>query len=105
MTPVIYESADIFILSATTLEEKIAKVGLVINALLDMSITAAAKGNQAEYNVDDGQTKLKMVYRNVTDITAAVMAYQLIQDRLIAQLNNQRTGRVKRLVDVSNFVG
>lgn len=105
MTPVVYDSADIYILSATSLEEKIAKVGLIIDALLDMSIKAAGTGNFEEYNIDDGQTKIKTVYRNVKEITTSIMAYQLIQDRLIAQLNNQQTGRVKRLVDVSNFIG
>lgn len=105
MTPIVFESADIYILSADSQEEKIVKVGQIIDALLDMSIKAAATGNFEEYNIDDGQTKIKTIYRSVSEITAAILAYELIQQRLIARLNNQLNGRVKRLVDVSNFNG
>lgn len=96
---IIFDSATIYIQSATTLADKIAKIDRVIDALEDLSLTAAANENITEYTLDDGQTKISQIYRGVEAIQRSINAYEAIRQRYINRLN----GRGVRLVDGKNF--
>lgn len=102
---IIFETADQYILSCTTLEERLEKISAVISAMFDMMIVAAATGNFEEYWMDTGQTKIKTRYRDTASIAKAIENFQLIEQRMVAQLNNQKLGRTVILVDKSNFIG
>ena len=98
---VYYDSADIYISSATTLREKITRIDAVIEALETTALRAAATGNLSEYALNDGQTTIKTVYRDVNAVAASITAFETIKERYINRLN----GRHVRLVDGKNFRG
>lgn len=96
-----YDSAGIYIQSATTLEAKIVKIEAIITALEDIALTAAGTGNIDEYSLDDGQTKIKSTYRNTTEILEAIMGFERVRQMYVNRFNN----RMFRLVDHTNFPG
>jgi hypothetical protein len=101
--PVIYESTEKFIESCTNLKDRINRIQLVIAALDNMMITAATTGNYDEYSLDDGQTKIRTKYRDINAIANSIDKFDLILQKLYARLNNNKNGRMIRLVDTKNF--
>lgn len=99
MGEVYYDSADIYISSATTLREKITRIDAIITALEDTALVAAGKGDVTEYSLDDGQTKIRTVYRDAASIAVAIANFEQIKQRYVNRLN----GRHIRLVDSKNF--
>lgn len=97
----IYDSADIYIGTASDTADRIVKIDQVINALLQAATTSAANANISEYSLDDGQTKIKTVYKDVAQIFASINAFEKLKQMYINQLN----GRHMRLVDGKNFTG
>ncbi len=98
---VVFDSSAIYIDCATTLREKIARIDAVITALETTALKSAATGNLSEYWLDDGQTKIKTVYRSPAEVERSITAFEKIRQRYINQLN----GRVVRLVDGKSFTG
>lgn len=101
MSGVTYDSADIFIQSATTLEAKIAKIDAIITALEDVALTAAGNDNISEYELNDGQVKIKTAYRGAAAVLKSIMDFEKIRQMYVNRLN----GRVVRMVDGKNFTG
>lgn len=99
---VYFDSAEIYIRSARNLEERINKIGQIIDALENTMLNAAGKGDIEEYSLDDGQTTIRTKYRDMNAIRLSIAGFDALQDRLIAKLNN-RNGRVIRFVDSKNF--
>lgn len=96
-----YSSADIYIDCASDLRGKIARIDAVITALEDAALSAASKSGISEYWLDDGQVKIKTVYRNSVDIANSINTFEQIKQRYINRLN----GRKFTLVDGKNFTG
>lgn len=94
-----YDSAAIYIDSASTLREKIVKVSAIITALEDTALHAAANAGIQEYWLDDGQTKIRQSYRSSKEVEASITGFETIRQRYINKLN----GRMVRLVDYKNF--
>ena len=94
-----YDSADIYIDSATSLTDKITRIDTVISALLTTATKAAANDNISEYWLDDGQTKIKTVYKGADAVFKSIEAFE----RLKTYYRNKLNGRVVRLVDRKNF--
>lgn len=97
---IVYNSAAIYIDSAADLREKITRIDAVIDALETTALVAAEKNSITEYSLDDGQVKIKTVYRNSTEVANSIDAFERIKQRYINQLN----GRTFRLVDGKNFI-
>lgn len=98
---VYYDSADIFIRDATSLQAKITRIDAIITALEDIALTGAANDNIQEYELNDGQVKIRTEYRGVDSIFKSIMGFERIRQMYVNQLN----GRVIRLVDGKNFTG
>ena len=94
-----YDSAQIYIDSATTLREKIVKIDLIIIALETTALKAASTDEISEYWLDDGQTKIKTVYKGADSVLKSIMAFESIKQMYINRLN----GRVMKLVDSKNL--
>lgn len=94
-----YDSADLYIESATTLRDKITRIDAIITALESSALKAAVNGNITEYSLDDGQTKIRTVYRNAQEVANSINAFEAIKQRFINRLH----GRIVRLVDHKNF--
>lgn len=94
-----YESADIYINEATSLRDKIKRIDDIITALETSALKAASTGNINEYSLDDGQTKIRTVYRNAAEVAHSITAFETIKQRYL----NQLLGRGVRLMDGKNF--
>lgn len=98
---IIFDSADIFIESASSLQDKIAKIDLVIDALLTNALKAAANQNISEYSLNDGQTQIKTAYKGTESVMKSIEAFEKLKTYYTIKLNG---GRMTRLVDGRNFV-
>jgi hypothetical protein len=113
----IYTSFEKYIEAETDLMARIQRIDNIIIALENSMInagtvqpgkdTAALNEHTEEYSLDDGQTKIRTKYRNANEFieatAAAINKFDFIKQKLIARLNNNRTGRVIRLVDSKNL--
>lgn len=98
---VIYDSAYIYIENCKSLQEKIDAIDLIIESLFSAATKAAGKDGISEYQLNDGQTIIKTVYRSVNQIFSSISAFERLKQMYINKLN----GRVIRLVDEKNFNG
>ena len=62
-------------------------------------LRGAFNGEYDEYNLDDGQTKLKVIYRNQTEVVNAINAI----DSLITKVQNRLIGRTFGLKDAKTI--
>lgn len=85
--------------SKTTEAARIGKINSIIDALLDAQLAFEADPNKKEYGLDDGQTKIRMQYRDLDALAAAILAYERIKQMYLNRLN----GRMTRLVDLRAF--
>lgn len=95
MSSTYFENERFYIQSATSLEMKISRVEAIICALEDQALAGAANADITEYSLDDGQTKIRTVYRNPESIMRSINVYEQYLERLYGKLN----GRGYRLVD------
>jgi hypothetical protein len=95
-----YDSAEIYIQSKTTLREKIAAMDAIISALETTALKAAGTDNISEYQLDDGQTKIRTMYRGASAVFRAIQDFERLRQMYVNRLN----GRMVRLVDGKNFI-
>lgn len=99
---IFYDSCSIFINSATELKDRITNIRLVQSALRAQRLAAAldpSMTNILEYQLDDGQTKIRTVYRSLSEIQTAM----LVLERELQDCYNQLNGRITRSVDGKNL--
>ena len=96
----IFESETLFIDSATDMEDKIVKIDLIIAALLDLATSSAGKDDVSEYMLDDGQTKIRTLFRGMSSILKAINDFESLRQVYFNRLN----GRVMRLVDSKSII-
>ena len=95
----IYSTCSNYISSATDLKDKIARYDSIITALEDAALKGASQNDLQQYTLDDGQTKITTVYRDISSTIKAINDFIALRQICINQLN----GRVIRLVDNKNF--
>lgn len=83
---IIYNSASQYLGTATTLQERIARLEAIIDALLLKSVDAVEGVIYEEYELDDGQTKIKARYRGLSAIQAAIIGYERIKNIYLNRL-------------------
>ncbi len=99
---VYYDSCSIFINSSTELQARITNIRLVMAALRAQRLAAAldpSMANIQEYQLDDGQSKIKTVYRSLSEINTAMH----VLERELQDCYNQLNGRITRNVDGKNI--
>lgn len=96
---VTFDNEQIYIETATSLEDKIAKIDNIIDALFVTAAKAAANSNIQEYSLNDGQTTIRTVYRDANAVMASIQVYERMKAHYINKLN----GRTVRLIDSQNF--
>lgn len=94
-----YSSASLYIESATSLRDKIDKIDAVLDALLSSVLEAAETDNITEYQLDDGQTKIKAIYKGADAVLRSISALERVRQIYVNGLN----GRCFRLVDSRNL--
>lgn len=86
-----------YIESKTTLQEKVTAIDKLIDAMIASLADYAAGQNSAieEYQMDDGQMKIRTRYRSPKDVDAAVLSFEKMKQMYMNRLN----GRVFHLRD------
>lgn len=97
--PIIYESAGIYLATAKSLKDKIAKIDLIIDALILSAGTASTTDHITEYQLNTGQTIIKANYRGAKALSESIMAFEKMRELYLNRLH----GRMIRLVDGKNF--
>ena len=97
---VTFNSAGIYIESATSIKDKLTRVNAIITALLDVAIKAAETGNINEYQLDSGQTKIRTNYTGPEQVFKSIQHFE----RLKTYYENKLNGHSFRLMDAKNFI-
>lgn len=98
---VYYSSIRCYFQSKKTLADKIAACQQIIDNMNLLILEFSVNGNAGtgDYELDNGQTKVKGTYRSVEDLTRSINAVETMMWRYI----NQKEGRMTRLSDQANF--
>ena len=98
---VYYNCIRDYLASKTTIEARIATCQQIIDNMNMLILEFSINGNAGtgEYDLDNGQTKVKGTYRSVEDLARSITAVETIMWRWI----NQKEGRMTRLSDQNNF--
>lgn len=75
----------------TTLEAKIVAIDALIAAMELSLLDAVGSAAYDEYQMDDGQMKVRTKYRSVKDVQAGLLALEQIKQRYINGLNGRTT--------------
>lgn len=78
----IYNNIVLYVNCSADTKEKIARIDAIIAVLEDSELNGAANGDVSEYWLDDGQTKIKTVFRDPEAIERAILALQRRKIRL-----------------------
>ena len=94
----IYNNISLYLEDATCLKDKIVKLDAIITALEDSALKGAEAQDIDEYWLDDGQTKIKNVFRDPNQIFNAIINYEKMRQIYLNRLN----GRGMRLIDFNS---
>lgn len=97
---IIFDSAGIYMESATDLKDKLAKICQLIDALYTQALNMTGTAGIDEYMLNDGQTIIKQSYKSSEDIMKTIKILEQQKNSIFRQLNG--TGTV-RLVDSKSF--
>lgn len=78
-----------YIESATSLEQRLQRITQIIEALELRAVESIANEDIEEYQIDDGQVKIRTVYRSSKQIERAIQAYEVIKQRILNKLNGR----------------
>lgn len=79
--------------------DRVEKINLIIDTLIDAQIAFTADPNRKEYKLDTGQTKVSVAYRDLDALSAAIISWERIKNIYV----NRYNGRMTRLMDSKNF--
>lgn len=105
MSEIIYIKQDITLVggrSVSALKAKVAKIDEIIDALENKVLTVITNGGSVEYEeyeINTGQTKNKVVYRDSSTVIAQLKEWERLRQYYV----NKMTSRRIRLVDSKNF--
>lgn len=94
-----YTDFTVYIRCASDTREKIARIDSIIELLEDAELNNAIDAGQEEYSLDDGQTKIKVRLRDITNIEKAIQALirrkTRLQNMCVGYRYGLRDGNVK----------
>lgn len=93
-----FENITLYLETATCLKDKVDKMDAIIAALEDAALRGAEGQEFDEYWLDTGQSKIKSIFRDPTQIFKAIISYEKMRQIYLNRLN----GRVVRLVDYNS---
>lgn len=80
----------VYIDSATTLLERIARINAIIDALLlQMSNVGTSHSDLSSYSLNDGQTTISTQYTTPELITNAINGFERMRERYVNKLNGR----------------
>lgn len=100
---VLYYNTKLDLRTPNDLRQIIAQFDSIINELLTVAPTLIANVGIAEYDLDTGQTKTRVRYNSMQQLTSSVKAFEDLREFYLNKLENLCVGRVTQFVDQSNF--
>mgnify|MGYP003676249805 CR=1 FL=1 len=94
-----YSSEAMYMATATSNLDRICKLDLILDALLTTVLDAASTDSINEYQLDDGQTKIKTVYNGAEAVLRSINVLERTRQIYINRLN----GRSFRMIDSRNM--
>jgi len=95
-----YDAPYTYIKTAATLTGQIQKIDEIIGVLLDTLLKGALTADLEELQLNDGQTIIKTIYRNLDQINSTIDGLTLYRNKLEFKIK----GRVKRLRNHGNII-
>ncbi len=83
-----------YIIDSTGLKDRYDRICLIIAGLETQQLAVIANSDIEEYTLDDGQTKIKTVYRDLESITKAILDFTKIKNQILQQLTGTRIVRL-----------
>lgn len=77
-----------------TARDRVATINTIIDGLLAAQIAIAVDPTKQEYSLDDGQTKIRVVYKDLAAVASAIIVWERTKQMYL----NQYNGRMSRLV-------
>jgi peptidyl-tRNA hydrolase len=82
-----YESGYAYIETATSIKQKVACIDSIIDGLLNSALKAVENEDISEYWLDDGQTKIKTVYRSAAEVMKSINSFEKIRNIYLNRIN------------------
>lgn len=92
---ILYYSFDANYQSCKTVQDKIAKIDVILDALFTTAMTSVQNGDTVEYTLDTGQSKIHKVFSTTASVVQAIKDYETLR----TLYNQKLSSRVSRLVD------
>ena len=77
----------LYIQEAASTFERVQRIESIINALELQMLSATANEPIQEYSLDDGQVKIRTMYRSIKGMQDGIFVLEQMKNRLINQLN------------------
>lgn len=88
-----YYTVKQYVESRCGLRERIAALdSVIINLEMSGLSRVGENADLSEYEFNDGQMKIKVSYRNGSDVAKDILALEQMRSRLMARLNGRKTG-------------
>lgn len=95
MADCVYNSVADYLQSAEDMKDRIKKIDTVIAGMYLALEKAIASGHIQEYHIDDGQSRIRTIYRSVPDIEKGILGFEKLRVLYESKLG----GRVINLRD------
>lgn len=73
----------------TTLHDKILAIDSLIAAMELKLLDTVGSANYSEYQMDDGQMKVRTMYRSPKDVTAGILELEKLKQRYVNRYNGR----------------
>lgn len=100
---VLYYNTKLDLRTPNDLRQIIAQIESIQNELRTMAPSLIANVGIAEYDLDTGQTKTRVRYNSITQLTNSIKAFEELRKFYLNELEILCVGRVTQFVDQSNF--
>jgi hypothetical protein len=94
-----YDSEALYVNSKTTAQARIVAIDVIIDGLLTSATNSIGNADMQTYQLNDGQTEIKMSYRSLDQITDAIKNWRALQNMFRSDINPRQV----RLMDVKNL--
>jgi hypothetical protein len=84
-----YTTIPQYIESRTTLVEKIAAYDVIISGMQSALLEATVSGHLSEYEMDDGQMKVRARYRNIDEMQRAMTGLEKLRQNFVNKVNGR----------------
>lgn len=100
-----YYKIEDYMSSCSGNEARVAAINTILDNMQTAMIAGALTSNKQEYRLDDGQTKIEVVYRDFNALSASYKQLLEVKEMILQTMNNNKNGRVVRRIDSKNFPG